>query len=126
MEPGTALKPLTWTKSVELFQAYLRHERAVSDHTLNAYRSDLEQFHSHLLKTAKSSPIRVDEILPDQVRSYLAVLHSKVEKTSQARKISALRSFFGSPRKGPCASKSGLSNHPPQGQIQNPLFSYGG
>jgi len=95
MESGTASKPLTWTKSVELFQAYLRHERAVSDHTLKAYRSDLEQFHSHLLKTANSSPIRVDEILPDQVRSYLAVLHSKVEKTSQARKISALRSFFG-------------------------------
>ncbi len=114
MDPGAATKPLTWTESVELFRTYLRLERGVSPHTLRAYQSDLEQFHEHLLTKTGSPSVSVDEITSDLVRSFLAVLHSKVEKTSQARKISALRSFFGFLHERGCTDKNPASGitHP--------------
>jgi integrase/recombinase XerC len=80
---------------IQGFVETLSAEKGFSDHTCRAYRKDLEQFSSYLRvqRQGKTEPdIReVDDLI---IRSYLGFLHKKYEKTTIARKLSALRSFF--------------------------------
>ncbi len=81
------------------FLDHLRYERNVSAHTLRNYESDLLQFFDYL---APADPGNVKRKLPDisqidhlTIREWLATLHSdKKKKTSIARKLAALRTFF--------------------------------
>jgi integrase/recombinase XerC len=71
------------------FLRYLRQEKNVSDHTERSYRADLEQFFEFLGERPLS------EVDHQALRSFLAhLLNAQVNKTSVARKLSALRSFF--------------------------------
>lgn len=79
------------------FAAHLKG-RDVSPHTLRNYLSDLEQFHSYLTPPEPGGerldyPMeKLDNLL---IREYLGHLHQqKIQKSSMARKISTLRSFF--------------------------------
>jgi integrase/recombinase XerC len=80
---------------IETFIETLSAEKGFSPHTCRAYRKDLEQFLDFLDRQSESetSPDirRVDGMV---IRSYLGFLHKKCEKTTIARKLSALRSFF--------------------------------
>jgi integrase/recombinase XerC len=85
------------------FLDHLRYERNVSIHTLRNYESDLLQFFDYLApidKESKAEPIRKKEPNLKQIdhltiREWLATLHSdKKKKTSIARKLAALRTFF--------------------------------
>ncbi|MCL6480461.1 MAG: tyrosine recombinase XerC [Firmicutes bacterium] len=81
-------------KAIEKFLRYLRDERNASPHTLRNYRSDLEQFLAYLSLPAAAPPplAKMDHRL---IREYLSHLHDqRLEKTSVARKLAALRSFF--------------------------------
>ena len=85
-------------RAVEQFLTYLRDEKNASPHTLRNYRSDLEQFRSYLAIPDRRGRVRearladVDHLL---IREYLGDLYSrKRQKTSVARKLAALRSFF--------------------------------
>ncbi len=81
---------------LERFDRHLALERNVSEHTRSAYRLDLEAFARFLAKDA------ADELPPDALekidrivlRRYLALLHKSHRRTSIARKLSALRTFF--------------------------------
>jgi integrase/recombinase XerC len=92
--PGkTAVK-----KALQDFLQYLRVEKNYSGHTLRNYQSDLCQFIGFLGERGegKSSsglmvPQQVDHL---DVRAYLASLYRRNAKSSVARKLSALRSFF--------------------------------
>jgi integrase/recombinase XerC len=75
-------------KHIEQFLDYLKAERGVSPHTLKAYAGDLQEFHQFLKKTPKD----IDNL---DIRSFLAALHhKKLKKTSIARKLATIRSFF--------------------------------
>ena len=85
------------------FLDHLRYERNVSTHTVRNYESDLRQFCEFLAPSEKepgAKPGRRDE--PDlrqidhlTIREWLATLHSdQKKKTSIARKLAALRTFF--------------------------------
>ena len=77
------------------FLQHLRYERNVSPHTLRNYSSDLEQFGEHLFQVNKSSQIPVEEIDRLTIREWMASLHaSDKKKTSIARKLASLRTFF--------------------------------
>lgn len=81
------------------FLEHLRYERNVSEHTLRNYQSDLEQFIDYLSpahpKTGKRAAVPLAEIDHITIREWLAVLHSaQKKKTSIARKLAALRTFF--------------------------------
>ncbi len=81
------------------FLEHLRYERNVSAHTLRNYESDLLQFFNYF---APADPNERKQNEPDigqvdhlTIREWLATLHSdKKKKTSIARKLAALRTFF--------------------------------
>ncbi len=80
------------------FLDHLRYERNVSVHTLRNYASDLEQFLDYLApadpkgKRAEPDVSQIDHIT---IREWLSTLHSDhKKKTSIARKLAALRTFF--------------------------------
>jgi integrase/recombinase XerC len=76
------------------FFQHLRYERNVSQHTLRNYSSDLEQFRDYLLLKGKVSDIPVAEIDHLTIREWMASLHADHKKTSVARKLASLRTFF--------------------------------
>jgi integrase/recombinase XerC len=84
---------LTWRHAEAKFVNYLRHERSLSEETIRAYAADLRQFAGYLL-TSGGPGLELHKVTPDLIRGYLASVHKTLEKTSRARKLSTLRSFF--------------------------------
>lgn len=84
---------LDWAQSLEIFFKYLRHERGASEETLRAYAADLRQFQEFLTRVSKASNPSWTDVTSEVIRGYLASLHGSIAKTSQARKLSALRSL---------------------------------
>src|SRR5215218_1867281 len=76
------------------FLQHLRYERNVSTHTLRNYASDLEQFRDYLLAKGKVTDLPVSEIDHLTIREWMASLHGDHKKTSVARKLASLRTFF--------------------------------
>ena len=81
------------------FLEHLRYERNVSEHTLRNYQSDLQQFYDHLAPADPQSGNRSEPDLTQidhlTIREWLAALHSaQKKKSSVARKLAALRTFF--------------------------------
>ncbi len=79
------------------FIIYLKVEKNASPRTIDSYQTDLWQFIDFMAKELKApaeqvSPQQVDRLV---VRKYLALLRSKgLFRTTIARKMSGLRSFF--------------------------------
>jgi integrase/recombinase XerC len=83
-------------KLISSFIRYIQTEKGYSVHTIRNYASDLRQFTKFVatkkgLKKADPGIDLVDHML---VRSYLAELFDKCRRTTIARKLSALKSFF--------------------------------
>ncbi|MBP1767093.1 MAG: xerC 1 [Candidatus Aminicenantes bacterium] len=73
------------------FLDYLRYERNASAHTIAGYRRDLRQFIAYVEERG-SSLRKIDNVL---IRGFMAQLHErKLKKSSSARKLAAIRSFF--------------------------------
>jgi integrase/recombinase XerC len=76
------------------FLQHLQYERNMSPHTLRNYSSDLEQFREYLFKIEKRDDIDPKEIDRLTIREWMASLHGDHKKTSVARKLASLRTFF--------------------------------
>src|ERR1043166_4754320 len=80
------------------FLDHLHYERNLSAHTLRNYESDLQQFLNYLAPAdAKGKRVEPDirQIDHITIREWLSSLHSdRKRKTSIARKLAALRTFF--------------------------------
>src|SRR5438105_10295199 len=81
------------------FLDHLRYERNVSAHTLRNYESDIQQFFDYLApadrKPGKREEPDLKQIDHLTIREWLSSLHSEQKKkTSIARKLAALRTFF--------------------------------
>jgi integrase/recombinase XerC len=84
---------------IENFVEALSAEKGFSPNTCRAYRNDLEQFWAYLRDSASGllgSGEKVDVRNVDDmvIRSYLGFLYKRNQKSTIARKLSALRSFF--------------------------------
>lgn len=80
---------------IEGFINYLAVERNASPHTVRNYRSDLCQFRDFLRRKQNGLAPSVTAISDLDIRDFLAFLieHDR-EKSSAARKLASLRSFF--------------------------------
>lgn len=72
------------------YRNYLKIERAMSPNTVASYCSDIEKFLAALSEKGKMT----EETTSEDIESYIASCHG-LEKRSQARVLSSLRSFFG-------------------------------
>ncbi|MDY0095191.1 MAG: tyrosine recombinase [Candidatus Vecturithrix sp.] len=87
---------------IEQFMTYLAHERNYSDLTLKTYRIDLRQFQEFLTQMQNISgeckegdALDIQKIDRYAVQAFLGHLYrQKKNKTSIARKLAALKSFF--------------------------------
>lgn len=83
-----------WKTNFTTFAAHLKLNRGYSDHTLSAYRSDLEKLPAYLeLRGWEMPPAAIERFHLDDFVQYLAELG--LGPRSQARLISALKTFFG-------------------------------
>ncbi|MEZ6196476.1 MAG: tyrosine recombinase [Planctomycetota bacterium] len=81
-------------EEVDRFFEVLREGRRVSPHTLRAYRSDVALFLEFLAASAGDPPLEAVETR--HLRRYLGVLTDReYARTTIARKVAALRGFFG-------------------------------
>jgi integrase/recombinase XerC len=83
---------------IRQFIHYLSDEKNASPHTCRNYLTDLEQFEDFLKSSGTAlSPqgdMAIEKIDRLAIRKYLSFLHRKNRKSSIARKLSTLRSFF--------------------------------
>ncbi len=85
---------MTLTGDIKEFLQHLEYERSLSEHTIRNYASDLDQFAKHLFKAEKRDDISPAEIDRLTIREWMADLHADHKKTSVARKLASLRTFF--------------------------------
>ncbi len=79
---------------VQAFIAYMEVEKGYSPATTRSYGTDLDQFDT-FLRTRRRSLDHPERVSKDLVRAFLADLHRRaVTKSTMARKLSSLRSFF--------------------------------
>jgi integrase/recombinase XerC len=101
--------------------AHLSLEKGYAGNTVSAYGQDLLQFEDHLREKGKD-PEKPEAVCRETVRGFLAQLHAcGVRRSSVARKLAALRSYFrflirrDVLKTSPCA---GISN--PKQDIRHP------
>jgi integrase/recombinase XerC len=88
------MKVKPYKKLIDSFIDTLVAEKGFSLNTCRAYRTDLTEFYG-FISTDKDREAEVDQIDNIVIRSYLGYLHlKKNKKSSIARKLSTLRTFF--------------------------------
>lgn len=80
--------------AIERFLQYLRVERNASAYTVKSYREDLLALAAYL-EQAMGRPVMPSEITPLDLRGYVSSLHhAGYARTTIARRLASLRSFF--------------------------------
>jgi integrase/recombinase XerC len=83
---------------IQQFMHYLALEKNASPHTCRCYRKDLEGFEDFLKSMGMylnpAGDVEIEKVDRMAIRKYMSFLHRKNKKSSIARKISTLRSFF--------------------------------
>jgi tyrosine recombinase XerC len=112
-----------FTQLREEFQAYLRDQKNLSEHTITNYLADLNHFFEFLRSTSVNSPTEVDSKI---IKEYLGFLYQKgYAPSSIARRIACLRSFFRYLRQNQVVSTNPFALvHAPRGIRKLPQFLY--
>jgi len=80
--------------AIQKYLEYMHSVRNASPHTLINYGNDLDQFVAYLTPPGAETAA-LDRVTHHMIREYVAHLHEcRMEKSSIARKLAALRSFF--------------------------------
>lgn len=88
--------------TIHQFIESLAAEKGYAANTLRAYRRDLEELTAYVagdpdwaqIKPERLATVRIDQVDALQVRGYLGFLHGRNRKTTIARKLASIRSFF--------------------------------
>ena len=87
-------------EGMALFARYLHNEKGYSKHTQRSYQVDLEQFSSFLVNKIAGPgkenrrDVAIEEIESTAIRKYVGSLYGRLKRTTIARKLSAVRTFF--------------------------------
>lgn len=84
---------------IDLFIEYLRDQRGYSQHTIRNYGTDLRQFSAFLasrkaLHENEKTDLQVETVDFLVIREYLGSLYGRFQRSTIARRLSAVRSFF--------------------------------
>lgn len=91
------MKVMPLERLIRVYIESLAVEKGFSENTCRGYRHDLEQFLNYLAENRRArggGPVDIDWVDNLTIRGYLGYLHKRNKKTTIARKLSALRSFF--------------------------------
>lgn len=100
--------------AISRFLRYLNVERNASNLTIKSYREDLISLNDYL-SDALGGDVRPAQITPLDLRGYVAALHEAgYAKTSVARRLASLRSFFR------FAQREGIVDSNPAKPLRNP------
>jgi integrase/recombinase XerC len=105
--------------AIDRFIDYIRSRRGYSAHTVRSYRADLIGFSDFLsdrrgLKSDEKAAVEMSEIDYMDVREYLGSLFGRYNRTTIARKLSAIRSIFY------FLERDGLSDGNPAADVSTP------
>lgn len=98
-------------RQVDAFIESLGAEKGYAENTCRAYRTDLDEFATFVAEVEKSSIDGIDALT---IRKYLGISHRKNKKSTTARKLSAIRSFFR------YLVKHGVLEHNPTDSVLTP------
>ncbi len=91
MSRSTGARAPDTDRAIEVYLRALEAEQDASPHTRAAYRRDLEAFRTFL---RREGILGWERVTPAVARRYLAALHRRYARSSIARHLSALRSFY--------------------------------
>ncbi len=101
-------------QEIAQFLRYLDVEKNASDLTIKSYREDLIDM-ADLLTQGSTRRIKPSEVNPNELRKYVTALHDAgYAKSSIARKLASLRSFFR------FAQRQGMVETNPAKPLRNP------
>ena len=81
-----------WDETGRRYRSYIKLEKRLSENTVESYMRDYMQFAHFILRQWDVAPHKVE---PQMVERYMAWLYERGrEKTSQARALSGIKSFF--------------------------------
>jgi integrase/recombinase XerC len=96
------------------FLRYLDVERNASDLTIKSYREDLIDLADFITEDGKNT-VAPRDVNPNHLRAYVAALHDAgYAKSSIARKLASLRSFYK------FAQRQGIADNNPAKPLRNP------
>ncbi len=80
-------------REIKIFRAYIETEKGFSVHTVRNYMKDLEHFQKFLIE--KKASMKIENITSSLVRAFISKsVSGGNSRTTVARKLSTLRSFF--------------------------------
>ena len=81
-----------WNKTIQAYKTYIRLEKNLSENSVEAYIRDITVFENFVLRMYDVTPTAVEEYM---IERFLVHLHEKEhKKSSQARVLSGIKSFF--------------------------------
>lgn len=98
-------------RQIDAFIDSLAAEKGYSKNTCRAYQADLKEFATFILQSETLPAEGIDALT---IRKYLGVSHRKNKKSTTARKLSAIRSFFRH------LVKHGILEHNPTDSVLTP------
>lgn len=99
-------------ETIDSWKSWLKSERGYSEHTLDAYARDLHDFTIFINGETKTASLKdLSQMDVRDFRSYISFLANKkhITKSSVARKISTLKSFFKFLNKNEIIKNSAIS-----------------
>ena len=81
-----------WDTAIDDFVVYLRLERSLSEHSIEAYRRDTEKLRDFAAETLDKPPA---DLSHNDIEAFLVTLYDYgIHKRSQARVLSGIKSFY--------------------------------